>query len=134
MPGLRRMPSVGMPDLDLRLIGVIAGIAMLIALLLWVAPRIGGGTGLPDLPGGGESTSSSQIPAFDAGTTPDFVGADRAVAVALIENLGLEIEIVESPSATAREGEVFQQAPAPGALIAAGEVVTLVISQGPPTQ
>ena len=43
MPGLRRMPSNGMPDLDLRLIGVIAGIALLIALLLWGCASSGRG-------------------------------------------------------------------------------------------
>lgn len=135
MPGLRRMPSTSIPAFDLRLAGIVTGIVLVIALLLWIAPRLGGGTGLPDLPGGGdEVTSSTGIPAFDPGTTPDFVGADRAAAIALIEDLGLELSIVESPSATAREGLVFQQAPEPGSLIAAGETVTLVVSQGPPAQ
>lgn len=135
MPGLRRMPSTSIPALDLRLAAIVAGIVLVIALLLWIAPRLGGGTGLPDLPGSGdEVTSSNGIPAFDPGTTPDFIGADRAVAIALLEDLGLELSIVESPSATAREGQVFQQAPEPGSLIAAGETVTLVVSQGPPAQ
>ena len=134
MPGLRRVPAGSLPPLDLRLAGIVTGIVLVIALLLWVAPRLGGGTGLPDLPGGGDqpTSSSSGIPAFDPGTTPNFVGVDRAVAIPLIEDLGLELSVVESPSATARAGEVFQQAPEPGTLIASGEVVTLVVSQGPP--
>ena len=134
MPGLRRMPSGSIPPLDLRLAAIVTGIVLVIALLLWIAPKLGGGTGLPDLPGGGEVTSSNGIPAFDPGTTPDFVGVDRAVAIELIEDLGLDLSIVESPSATARAGQVFQQAPEPGALIAAGDTVTLVISQGPPAE
>ena len=135
MPGLRRMPSTSIPAFDLRLAAIVTGIVLVIALLLWIAPRLGSGTGLPDLPGGGdEPASSTGIAAFDPGTTPDFVGADRATAIALIEDLGLELSIVESPSATAREGEVFQQAPEPGTLIAAGDTVTLVISQGPPAR
>ncbi|MDA0351383.1 MAG: helix-turn-helix domain-containing protein [Chloroflexi bacterium] len=138
MPGLRRMPSGTIPPFDLRLAGIVTAIVLVIALLLWIAPRLGGGTGLPELPGrgGAESqtvASSSVIPPFDPGTTPDFVGADRATAIALIENLGLTVSIVESPSATARAGEVFQQAPEPGTLSSAGDVVTLVVSQGPPS-
>ena len=135
LPGLRRMPSTTLPPFDMRLAGLVAGIVLVIALLVWIAPRIGGGTGLPDLPGGGGSSgdtiSTSSIPPFDSGTTPDFVGADRAVAIALIEDLGLELAVVESRSATAPAGRVFQQAPTPGTLIAPGEIVTLVISLGP---
>ena len=135
LPGLRRMPSTTLPALDLRLAGVVSAIVLVIALLLWIAPRLGGGTGLPELPGsGGESPTSESIPAFDSGTTPDFAGADRAVAIALIEDLSLGIEIVESPNATVPAGRVFQQAPAPGTLIAPGEVVTLVVSLGPPSE
>jgi len=135
MPGLRRMPSTTIPALDLRLAAIVTSIVLVIALLLWVAPRLGGGTGLPDLPGRGEAVSSSiGIAPFDPGTTPDFVGVDRAAAIQQIEDLGLELAIVESPSATARAGLVFQQAPEPGTLIAAGELVTLVISQGPPAE
>jgi transcriptional regulator with XRE-family HTH domain len=137
MPGLRRAPSTPMPPLDIRLAGIVAGIILLIALLLWVAPRLGTGTGLPDLPGGGASEPTSQasgIPAFDPGTTPNFIGADRAVAIALIEDLDLELEVVESPSASVRAGEVFQQAPEPGALISSGETVTLVVSTGPSSE
>lgn len=135
MPGLRRMPSGTIPALDLRLAAIVTGIVLVMALLLWLAPRLGGGTGLPELPGGGDQTSSADsILDFDPGTTPNFVGADRAVALELLKDLGLEVSIVESPSATARAGVVFQQAPEPGALIAAGETVTLVISQGPPSE
>ena len=135
MPGLRRMPSGSIPAFDLKLAAIVTGIVVVIGSLLWIAPRLGGGTGLPDLPGRQEQTTASNgIAAFDPGTTPNFVGADRAVAIALIEDLNLELSIVESPSATARAGEVFQQAPEPGTLIAAGDVVTLVISQGPPAE
>ena len=133
MPGLRRMPSTTLPPLDLRLAAVVAGIIAVVAMLLWVAPRLGGGTGLPDL-GGRDSApaASSVVPPFDPGTTPSFVGVDRAVAMNLLEQLGLEIEIVESPSATTRAGAVFQQAPEAGTLIAAGDTVTIVVSLGSP--
>ena len=136
IPGLRRMPSTTVPPLDLRLAGVVAGIVLLAALLLWIAPRLGGGTGLPDLPGSGGDTAApstaGSVPPFDPGTAPNFIGTDRAVAIALIEDLGLEVVVVESPSATARAGSVFQQAPEPGVLIGTGDAVTLVISQGTP--
>jgi hypothetical protein len=125
--------STTLPPLDLRLAAVVAGIIALVAVLLWVAPRLGGGTGLPDL-GGRDSAPavSSVVPPFDPGTTPSFIGVDRAVAIDLLEQLGIEVEIVESPSATARAGAVFQQAPEAGALIAAGDTVTIVVSVGTP--
>ena len=134
IPGLRRMPSTTLPRFDLRLAALVAGVALVIVLLVWIAPRLGGGTGLPELPGSGgaEPASASSIPAFDSGTTPDFIGADRAIAIALIEGLGLELVVVESRHGTVPAGRVFQQAPTPGTLIAPGEEVTLVISLGAP--
>ena len=132
MPGLRRRPSGSWPEFDPRLAGIAAAILVVMALLLWIAPRLGSGTGLPDLPGRG-ATASSGVPAFEEGTTPNFVGVDRDVAVAVIERLELEFTIVETPSATAPAGRVIQQAPEAGEPIEAGEAVTLVVSQGPPS-
>jgi hypothetical protein len=120
-----------LPPFDLRHAVVMAGIIALVAVLLWVVPLLGGGTGLPDL-GGRDSgpSASSVVSPFDPGTTPSFIGVDRAVAIDLLEQLGLELEIVESPSATTRAGAVFQQAPEAGTLIAAGDTVTIVVSLG----
>ena len=131
MPGLRRMPSTTLRPFDLRHAVVVAGIIALVAVLLWVVPLLGGGTGLPDL-GGRDSgpSASSVVSPFDPGATPSFIGVDRAVAIDLLEQLGLELEIVESPSATTRAGVVFQQAPEAGTLIAAGDTVTIVVSLG----
>ena len=102
-----------------------------VALLLWIAPRLGDGTGLPELPDSSTVALPSTVPLFEQGTTPDFGGVERAVAAALIEELGLELAIVETHSTTMPAGRVFEQAPAAGAEVETGEVVTLVISQGP---
>ena len=129
--GLRRQPATNWPTFDPRLAIVVAAIMIAVALLLWIAPRLGDGTGLPELPSASVPTLPSTVPLFEQGTTPNFQGVERAVASALIEELGLELAVVETHSATMPAGRVFEQAPAPGAEIETGEVVTLVISQGP---
>jgi transcriptional regulator with XRE-family HTH domain len=129
--GLRRQPATNWPTFDPRLAIVVAAITIAVALLLWIAPRFGDGTGLPELPSASVPTLPSTVPLFEQGTTPNFQGVERAVAAALIEELGLELAVVETHSTTMPTGRVFEQAPAPGAEIETGEVVTLVISQGP---
>ena len=129
--GLRRHPATNWPTFDPRLAIVVAAIMLAVALLLWIAPRLGSGTGLPELPNAGATALASTVPLFEQGTTPDFEGVEGDVAAALIEALGLELAIVETYSATMPAGRIFEQAPAPGAEIEAGDLVTLVVSRGP---
>lgn len=129
--GLRRQPATNWPTFDPRLAIVVAAIMLAVALLLWIAPRLGDGTGLPDLPNANSSALPSTVPLFEQGATPDFAGVEQAVATALIEELGLQLAIVETHSPGLPAGRVLEQAPAAGAEIAPGETVTLVISQGP---
>jgi transcriptional regulator with XRE-family HTH domain len=129
--GLRRQPATNWPTFDLRLAIIVAAIMLSVALLLWIAPRLGDGTGLHELPSTVATPLPSTVPLFEQGTTPDFEGVEHAVAAALIEELGLELAIVETHSSIMSAGRIFEQAPAAGAEIAPGEVVTLVVSQGP---
>lgn len=135
IPGLRRMPSSKLPTVDRRLVIFFFGVMLSVALLLWSAPNFGGGTGLPELPNAEDDLSiSNQIPAFADGTMPDFRGVDRVTVIALLEDLGLEIQIIETANINIPLGQVFQQAPEPKEAIATGEMVTLVISLGGPTR
>jgi cytoskeletal protein RodZ len=129
--GLRRQPATNWPTFDLRLAIIVVAIMLTVALLLWIAPHLGDGTGLPELPSTAAAAFSSTVPLFEQGTTPDFDGVEQAVAAALIEELGLDFAIVETHSSTMPVGRIFEQAPAAGAEIAPGEVVTLVVSRGP---
>ena len=132
--GLRRQPATNWPTVDLRLAGIVAAIMLAVALLLWIAPRLGSGTGLPELPNAGATALPGAVASFEPGTAPDFEGIERDVAAALIEELGLELAIVETYSATTPAGRVFEQAPAPGAELEAGDLITLVVSRGPAPQ
>jgi len=133
IPGLRRTPSSKLPTLDRRLVIFFFGVMLSVALVLWNAPSFGGGTGLPELPNvEDESRISNQIPPFADGTIPDFTGVDRVTAIALLEELGLEIQIIETANVRVPAGQIFQQAPEPKAAISPGEPVTLVISSGAP--
>lgn len=150
MPGLRRTPSGrSLPAIDPRvLLAVIAGVAALVALWFF-ASSLGGGTGLsippptPDggvaepaarpplrVPAGSDGVGATEVPPFDIGTTPDFTGVRRETAVALLEQLGLVPFVAETVSEQPA-GVVFRQSPQPGAAIAAGDVITLVVSLGP---
>jgi transcriptional regulator with XRE-family HTH domain len=129
--GLRRQPATNWPTFDPRLAIVVAAIMLAVALLLWIAPRLGDGTGLPDLPSNAAVALPSTVPLFEQGTTPDFEAVERAVAAALIEELGLELAVVETHNSSMPAGRVFEQAPAAGAEIESGDVVTLVVSKGP---
>jgi cytoskeletal protein RodZ len=134
MAGLRRHPATNWPTFDTRLAIVVAAIMLAVAMLLWISPRLGSGTGLPELPNAGATALPSTVPMFEQGTTPNFEGAERAAAATLIEELGLELAIVETYSATLPTGRIFEQAPAPGSEIETGDIVTLVVSRGPHPQ
>ena len=135
IPGLRRTPSSKLPVLDRRLVVFFFGVMLSIALVLWNAPSFGGGTGLPELSKiEDDSRISNQIPPFTDGTMPDLKGVDRVRAIALLEELGLEMQIIETANINIPAGQVFQQAPEPKEAIATGELVTLVISLGAPAR
>jgi hypothetical protein len=153
LPGLRRTSggAGGLPSVDPRIVlAAIVGITVLVALWFFAA-SLGGGTGLdipeptpgagesgdrPPLrapPGGASETGSGgaiEVPPFDVGTTPNFIGVQRDTAVALLEQLGLAPFVAETVSELPA-GVVFDQSPAAGDPIEAGDVITLIISTGP---
>jgi transcriptional regulator with XRE-family HTH domain len=132
--GLRRQPATNWPTFDPKFAIVVTAIMLAVALLLWISPHLDDGTGLPELANMNAVALPSTVPLFEQGTNPDFEGVERAVAAALIEELGLELAVVETHSSTILAGRVVEQAPAAGAEVDHGDVVTLVVSQGPAAQ
>jgi beta-lactam-binding protein with PASTA domain/predicted Ser/Thr protein kinase len=63
---------------------------------------------------------------------PPLIGLTEQSALAQLDRLGLEAEVLESASAEQRAGRVFDQRPDEGTRIEKGERVTIVVSTGPP--
>lgn len=64
-------------------------------------------------------------------TVPKIVGLQQQEAKALLEAVGLKIEVVaEKPSETAAEGTVMTAEPAPERAVKVGRTVRLTVSQG----
>lgn len=65
------------------------------------------------------------------GVLPDFVGADKASALAVLRDNDFQYVIVEVRSGTAPQGLVISQTPAPGSRASGDTAVTLYVSRGP---
>ncbi len=140
LPGLRRTRRAALPALNLRVAAII-GAAAIVVLLLVFASRLGGrdgdgpaaaspATATPAAPAvaPGSAVPASTVPPFEVGETPNFIGVDDESAQALLTQLGLQFVVIETAVADTPAGQVAAQAPEPGAAIAAGGSVTLVIA------
>jgi len=85
------------------------------------------GTNATGAPAQGEA-----IGPIEPGRFPDFVGADRASALAVLSENQINYVILEVPNREVARGIVFKQSPAAGARADATASVTLVISTGAP--
>jgi eukaryotic-like serine/threonine-protein kinase len=72
---------------------------------------------------------SSGVAKFAA---PNVIGLDQTTAQQALQNKGLVPAVVDEESDQA-EGKVFQQTPAAGTKVAAGDRVTITVSKGPGT-
>ena len=104
----------------LRLVAFCAGIGLLLGFVF--SGCSSGGSG-----GGGGSTTSQNV------TVPNSVGKTQASATSAITAAGLTVGTVTTqPSTTVPSGDVISESPAPGASVAGGSAVNLVVSSGPP--
>jgi len=98
----------------------------------------GGGTTLTT-PGQGAPLPSLNLPLAQGkvigpvrpGVFPDFVGADKPSAEAVLRDNDISYIIVESVNKNVAKGLVISQAPAAGAKASAGATITLYVSAGP---
>ncbi len=96
----------------------------LLALLLIAAALVGGFFLWQQL--------QDQLSASKPVAVPDVKGIPERLAVADIEEAGLEPNIVREASADAKLGIVFEQEPPPGDKVERGNLVTIRVSTGPP--
>ena len=137
MPGLRRSAAPALPALpalpavNLPVVLAVAVIAVLALAVFVVVPRLGGDSGV-DLPAAPPAATgvaaAATVPPFERGTAPDFTGVTRVEAQRVLVELGVTPVIVEAVD-EATAGLVFDQSPAPGTPLRAGDVVTLFVSQ-----
>jgi cytoskeleton protein RodZ len=154
MKGLRRTAPPVLPAINLPVVGSIAGVALVALALFLILPRFGGGDGLPaDVTGTPTATQTqtasvtpsatptaggatrtpvygATVAPFEQGTAPDFTGVTRDEAQRVLNEIGATPLIVEAADSSAA-GLIFDQSPAPGGDLGAGDVVTLFISRGP---
>ncbi|MBX7111146.1 MAG: helix-turn-helix domain-containing protein [Dehalococcoidia bacterium] len=136
MPGLRRAgsdaPAIPLPQLP-TLPGVskvwlfVAAVIVFLVGLLWVVPAF---TGNGNSTGPSGSSAQTQVPSFNQGETPNFVGVQRSVAEEVLRAIGAAPVAVEVPS-DAPAGTVVAQTPQPATALKTGDTVTLVVSRGP---
>ena len=153
LPGLRRRegpPAV--PALERRWVAIGAAVVLAAAVFFLVgAPGFRDAPGLGRVPlvGGGaadeaapatsaEATDAvpppAEVPPFEPGKAPDLRGVERAEAKRVLRAGGYGVLVTEADSETAPAGRVFAQTPAPGAAVAAGDLITLIVSTGPAGQ
>ena len=144
LPGLRRRegpPAV--PALERRwlAIGAVAVLAAAAAFLVR-GPGLGDAPGLGALPfvGGGEANPAAgaapapppaAVPPFEPGVAPGLRGVERGEAERALRANGFGVLVIETPSDTMPAGRVSGQAPGPGAAVAEGTEITLIVSSGP---
>jgi serine/threonine-protein kinase len=73
-----------------------------------------------------------QIGPIRPGQLPDFVGADKPSALAVLRDNQMNYVIVEVTHATTPRGLVISQSPDAGSRSNEDTAVTLVVSNGPP--
>lgn len=154
MKGLRRAAPPVLPSINLPVVGGIAVVAVVALVLFLLLPRFGGGDGLPEdatgtpaatqtasatpsaaststVDGGARTPAAgATVAPFDEGTAPDFTGVTREEAQRVLTEIGATPLIVEAADSSPA-GLIFDQSPAPGSDLGAGDVVTLFISRGP---
>ncbi|MCL2224540.1 MAG: PASTA domain-containing protein [Defluviitaleaceae bacterium] len=81
------------------------------------------------LPQGSEITLRVSVGESGGFHIPDLFGASQRNAILTLQNRGFTIETIEEHSSVTR-GSVVSQTPIPGAAVARGDTVTLVISKG----
>ncbi len=64
------------------------------------------------------------------GDMPDFLGIDRAAALAQLKDMGVPYLVVETYSEKVQAGKVLQQTPRPGVPLDSKTSITLVVSKG----
>jgi eukaryotic-like serine/threonine-protein kinase len=72
-----------------------------------------------------------QLEANEPVAVPNVVGIERDLAVAKVEDAGLEANVEEQPNREVEPGIVFDQNPNPGTRIQKGDAVTILVSTGP---
>lgn len=88
-------------------------------------------------PGPGSRARSGQAVSLvvsrgEAKEVPQLVGESAVSATRAVTGLDLEVVTSEEPSDSVPEGGVIAQEPSPGQVLEEGDVVSLVISSGPP--
>ncbi|HJM88511.1 MAG TPA: helix-turn-helix domain-containing protein [Dehalococcoidia bacterium] len=145
--GLRRGSGLGLPMLNLPVIAAVLAVVVIVAAAAFAFTRLGGGdeSGIPAIQpptsaspvasetpttdAAASATASAAVPPFDVGETPNFIGVDLATAEALLTQLGLRFIVIEVEKSDVVVGEVFAQAPDPGAAITSDDDVTLIVSK-----
>ncbi len=133
LPGLRRSEGAGvLPAIERRwvVLAVLAVAAIVVVFIVGV-PGV-------DLPGTGDDEAAA-TPAATAEATetptevrmPDLAGRDRAEAEQALRDLGIPFVVIEVESSQAPAGQVFEQTPSPGEVLAPNQPVTLLVAKQP---
>ena len=133
---------------NLVVLGAMGAILLVVVIAAFLIASLGGddgGTPAPD--GSGTGTAPAGATGTSAGTTatgtatgastasqqgvvPDVIGDTEADASRAIEAAGLKVRVLQSQSTQPR-GTVTDQSPAARTQLAAGDTVTIVVSEGP---
>ncbi len=116
---------------------VAAGIILALIVVFIIFKIFAGGNGknpgADPAPSADVTATQSPDPSAEGVTLTDLSDMDKQSAIAYINslNMGISIEIEEGESDVIEEGRVISTSPAEGNQIHAGDVITLVISNGP---
>lgn len=120
-----------------------AGVVGLLILIIVLLYAFAGGEGSPFGPAAipGQEAASTAVSisrgesavaaVTQGGVLPDLRGRNVAQAVELLQRMALGYFVWETFTDQAPAGVVLEQSPAPGTQLAAGQMVTLVVSRGP---
>ncbi|MCB0191551.1 MAG: PASTA domain-containing protein, partial [Anaerolineae bacterium] len=112
-------------DMIMILLGLLAIVAVLGLVPLFVALYNAYQPGV-------NSSAAGELPAGQV-RMPDLVGLEESTARSALENMGLILEVEgEEPHPTWPAFTITEQSILPGAAVAEGSVVNVMLSQGPP--
>ncbi|MCB0212345.1 MAG: protein kinase [Anaerolineae bacterium] len=122
--GSTRSSGLGI-DMIMILLGLLAIVAVLGLVPLFVALYNAYQPGV-------NSSAAGELPAGQV-RMPDLVGLEESTARSALENMGLILEVNgEEPHPTWPAFTIIEQSILPGAAVAEGSVVNVILSQGPP--
>jgi hypothetical protein len=145
-PLTRGRPGSGAATPITYVIGLVAGVAIVVAIIGFLAHRAGGGSpvsapvaatagaGQAAPTGGVQPRATAPPPARKAGSMPNLVGKDERAAVQQLQQAGVAplVISVASTNKSDKPGVVLSQKPSAGTAISTNSDVSLIVNQPAP--